>query len=183
MRRSAGKWGRILALILVVFLMAAPVTASAESLYQITGTRPEGQVQQKHGFDLGKPSEVQTVHPRSTARYVYSQDNRGKRRSGKRYRKTPRRRTVKRAAGKKASAAVTPKGRVPEGGKDMLATLHTSQPPKRVLVSKINETTVASKDPLQSNKGRKIASGVMMGIAGFSLVCALLYVLTAHRKS
>lgn len=65
----------------------------------------------------------------------------------------------------------------------MLATLHTSQPPKRVLVSKINETTVASKDPLQSNKGRKIASGVMMGIAGFSLVCALLYVLTAHRKS
>ena len=148
MRRSAGKWGRILALILVVFLMAAPVTASAESLYQITGTRPEGQVQQKHGFDLGKPSEVQTVHPRSTARYVYSQDNRGKR-----------------------------------GGKDMLATLHTSQPPKRVLVSKINETTVASKDPLQSNKGRKIASGVMMGIAGFSLVCALLYVLTAHRKS
>ena len=135
-------------------------------------------MQQKHGFDLGKPSEVQTVHPRSTARYVYSQDNRGKR-----YRKTPRRRTVKRAAGKKASAAVTPKGRVPEGGKDMLATLHTSQPPKRVLVSKINETTVASKDPLQSNKGRKIASGVMMGIAGFSLVCALLYVLTAHRKS
>ncbi len=90
---------------------------------------------------------------------------------------------MKRAAGKKASAAVTPKGRVPEGGKDMLATLHTSQPPKRVLVSKINETTVASKDPLQSNKGRKIASGVMMGIAGFSLVCALLYVLTAHRKS
>lgn len=102
MRRSAGKWGRILALILVVFLMAAPVTASAESLYQITGTRPEGQVQQKHGFDLGKPSEVQTVHPRSTARCVYSQDNRGKRSSGKHYRKTPRRRTVKRAAGEKS---------------------------------------------------------------------------------
>lgn len=170
-----------LALILLLALTAFPITAGARGLSDITGTQS---AQQRHGFDLGRPSVVEHVVPGVTrdSGVTGRRQTVRRRSSGRHYSKkyaSGHGRNQKNNSRKSAARTVSQT----EDGTTVI--LSETEPPKHVFISKItpaDSSSAKQKDPMQNNKTRRVADILMMGIAGFSIVAALLYVLTAHRN-
>lgn len=172
-----------MALLLTFLLAAFPISAGARGISNITGT----QVEQRHGFDYGRPSVAQSIRgnvPGATRNAGSPQQNSPRRSrirshsSHKKYAsgKTPGRGYNNRSSRK--NAKVKPQ-------EDTTVILSETKPAKHVFISKITPAdsgTAKQKDPMQTPKARRVADFLMMGIAGFSIVAALLYVLTAHRR-
>lgn len=172
-----------MALLLTFLLAAFPISVGARGISNITGTQAE----QRHGFDYGRPSVAQSIRgnvPGATRSAGSLQQNSPRRSrirtnsSHKKYAsgKTPRR-------GYQKSARKNAKAKPQE---DTTVILSDTKPAKHVFISKItpadSSAAAKQKDPMQTPKARRVADILMMGIAGFSIVAALLYVLTAHRR-
>lgn len=172
-----------MALLLTFLLAAFPISAGARGISNITGT----QVEQRHGFDYGRPSVAQSIRgnvPGATRNAGSPQQN------------TPRRSRVRsHSSHKKYASGKTPgrgynnrssrKNAKVKPQEDTTVILSETKPAKHVFISKItpaDSSTAKQKDPMQTPKARRVADFLMMGIAGFSIVAALLYVLTAHRR-
>ena len=180
MNRSAKSRSVILAVtLLLVFALSVP--ASAESLYQLTGTAPA----QKHGCDVGQPTVAQPARRIPAA-------TRPQKRQITHHRRTARRSGTASVRRNRSMGALT-KRAAASGGDSTKRAAEPKKVPQTekesgrpVFISKITpagaSTTVASGDPVQSERGRKISSSIMVGIAGFSVVCAILYLLIGHRN-
>lgn len=175
-----------MALLLVLVLTVFPITAGARGFSNITGTQPEQQ--QRHGFDVGKPSAAEPYVPGATrARPVQRHSPVRRRSSGRRYSSpkkyaSPRKHNPKAESPKKGRAKAA---RAKATREETTVILSETEPPKHVFISKINPSaseTTKQKDPMQTPKTRRVADFLMMGIAGFSILAALLYVFTAHRN-
>lgn len=164
-----------MALLLAVLLAVFPIGAGARGISNITGTQPE----QRHGFDLGRPSAAESVVPGAT------------RSGGSSSRKSASARSTakKPSVHKKYASGKEPK-RGSKGGEAVQADngttviLSRTESPRHVLISKITpaDSTTAAKDPMQNDKTRRVADILMTGIAGFSIVAILIYVFTYRRN-
>lgn len=174
-----------ISLFLVLVLTIFPITAGARGFSNITGTQPEQQ--QRHGFDLGKPSAAEPLVPgatrynRSSQRHSVNRRRSSVRRYSSHKKYASAKKNSRKVLGQNHKKAARPK----ETREGTTVILSETEPPKHVFISKItpsSSATAKQKDPMQTPKVRRVADFLMMGIAGFSILAALLYVFTAHRR-
>ncbi len=157
--------------LLLVLLSSIAVPVSAKGLTDVTATEAQ------RGFDVGRPTSISEHNvggvTRPEQRSYSSSHKQTHRRSAAQNKPVVPKTTV--SAAPETTKPVKPK-------KDK--TTEPEKETRRAFISRIDRANEGeSQDPLQSEKGRKVADFLMMGIAGFSIVAILLWIFTAGRRN